>query len=147
MKCPNCQAEVADQATECPNCFIVFYKWKQAQRSRAQAASDQPAGVQRPVGDVTVKCYGFIELTKGGYLFLQTLTFLMIIAGLVSAYYISDATLQSFMPSGGEPGLSVGQVRRYMKIFWWVGAVYESIEAWVILGRFREKEEALSRPT
>lgn len=40
MKCPNCSAQAADGASECPKCGIVFAKWNelQARKKRDEAA-------------------------------------------------------------------------------------------------------------
>jgi hypothetical protein len=41
MKCPNCGAQAADGASECPQCGLVFAKWKvlEERKKRDEAAA------------------------------------------------------------------------------------------------------------
>lgn len=144
MLCPKCQANNSDDAVCCSLCFHSFKAKPAPAASPAAAhAPTRPSSPSMDPDDVTVTCYGFITLKRGTYLLLQSMAMLLIILSLIACYSLSDQTLQAALPPNSA--MTVDQLRRYAQLFWWIGLIYESIEAYVILGRFQRKREELAR--
>jgi hypothetical protein len=48
MKCPNCSAEAADVAADCPACGLVFAKWRERKEKEKREAATALAALEAP---------------------------------------------------------------------------------------------------
>ena len=129
MECPKCRANNSDDAVCCSLCLENF---------KPKAASVAAAPLSPPA-EITVKLYGLIDMTKGGYLLLQLFAFGSIVISLLGLYSAPDAVLGARLPP--DFPYSVASVRRWSKVAMFVGLAYQCVEAWVVLGMFKAKRE------